>query len=68
MILFQSVTVSAHAVELKTGASAIVTVRMVTQRKSLERLMGFDLSLGLRYDERTSLSARRPSAGAMPGR
>jgi hypothetical protein len=64
---FQSVTVSALATVGRTGASTIATM-MATQCQWVKHLIELLLSLGLHYDERTSLSARRPSAAAVPGR
>src|SRR5215204_5773090 len=54
MILFQSVTVSARPVVARAGASTIASKNAAIPRKSFDSLIGFDLSLGLRYDERTS--------------
>src|SRR4029453_17343325 len=62
MIAFQSRTTSARVVEARPAANAIASVS-AADRKSFECLIALLLSLGLHYDERTSLPARRPSAG-----
>jgi hypothetical protein len=68
MIAFQSVTVSARAANEKAEASTIAMIATGAHRKSEKRFIGMFLSPGLHYDEMTSLPARRPSAGAVPGR
>src|SRR5262245_45833314 len=62
MIKFQSSTTSARVVEAGLAASTIASVN-AADRKSFERRIALLLSVGLRYEERTSLPARRPSAG-----
>src|SRR5262245_4500839 len=67
MIAFQSVTVSARTAETADVVSTIASVTAILRQRS-ERFIGLVPSFGLRYHERTLVPARRPSAGAMPGR
>src|SRR5438477_4234885 len=67
MIAFQSVTASARTAEGMAEAIGIASIT-ATHRKKFKRFIGLILSLGLRYNEKTSFPARRPSAGSLPGR